>query len=123
MLDRQGPGKVFRDAGTVVTRTITDGTAYGWYRVTITPAAGAGRVDLSEVALFGGGLVGDASSAVLEYRRGLDITTGVHSTRFATAQGKFEREAFASRSADVMVFRYTADTPKTLSGSISLSSG
>lgn len=58
----------------------------------------------------------------LNYRRELDISNGVHSTTFISKKLKFSREAFASHPAQVMVFNYTADKKKSLSGKISLRS-
>ena len=45
-----------------------------------------------------------------DYRRKLDIATGIHSTTFSRDGVAFTREAFASRPDQVMVFRYTRRT-------------
>ncbi|MHB1036781.1 MAG: glycoside hydrolase family 95 protein [Pirellulales bacterium] len=58
-----------------------------------------------------------------DYRRALDIATGIHTTSFTRGGVKFTREAFVSRPDQVMVFRYTANKPAALSGTISLRSG
>ena len=55
-----------------------------------------------------------------DYRRELDIATGIHTTTFTKGGVKFTREAFASHPDQVMVFRYTASKPGALSGRISL---
>lgn len=57
---------------------------------------------------------------ITEYQRSLDIETGVHTTSFRKNNIKFTREAFASYPDQVMVFRYSADKNKSLSGKISL---
>jgi alpha-L-fucosidase 2 len=58
-----------------------------------------------------------------DYRRALDIATGIHTTTFTLGGVKFVREAFASHPDQVMVFHYTTSRPGTLSGRISLQSG
>lgn len=59
----------------------------------------------------------------VDYRRALDIATGIHRTTFTRHGIAFSREAFASRPHQVLVFRYTADKPGALSGRIGLESG
>ncbi len=71
-----------------------------------------------------GELVIDFKDSVIpgNYRRSLDIITGVHATSFEANGTKYAREAFASHPDQVMVFRYAAGKKGTLSGSVSLSS-
>ena len=57
-----------------------------------------------------------------EYRRSLDITTGIHTTSFTLGGAAFRREAFASYPDQVMVFNYTSEKKKALSGKILLTS-
>jgi alpha-L-fucosidase 2 len=59
---------------------------------------------------------GDASN----YRRELDLTRAVHSVTYESGGVKYRREAFASFPAKLMVFRFTADKPGALTGSITL---
>lgn len=56
------------------------------------------------------------------YRRTLDIATGIHKTIFTKNGVDFTREAFASYPDQVMVFRYTCSTKGVLSGKLSLTS-
>ncbi len=58
--------------------------------------------------------------APADYRRELNIATGIHTTTFDQGGVKFTREAFASHPDQVMVFRYTASKPGALSGRIRL---
>jgi len=58
-----------------------------------------------------------------DYRRALDIATGIHTTTFTRHNVTFTREAFASHPDQVLVFRYTASKPGALAGRISLKSG
>ena len=54
------------------------------------------------------------------YRRELDLNRAVHSVGFVQAGVTHRREAFASYPARVMAFRYTADKPGALTGSVEL---
>lgn len=56
------------------------------------------------------------------YMRSLDIATGIHTTIFEINGIKFIREAFASYPDQVMVFNYTSENKKMLSGKIALAS-
>jgi alpha-L-fucosidase 2 len=57
-----------------------------------------------------------------DYRRSLDLTTGIHTTSFTRDGVTFTREAFASHPDQVLVFRTTASRPAALSGRIRLAS-
>jgi alpha-L-fucosidase 2 len=57
-----------------------------------------------------------------DYRRELNIATGIHTTTFTQGSVTFTREAFASHPDQVMVFRYGASSPGALSGTIRLAS-
>lgn len=62
------------------------------------------------------------TSPPADYRRELDLATGLHTTRFIQGGVKFTREGFASHPDQVLVFRYTASQPGWLSGRIRLTS-
>ena len=66
---------------------------------------------------------GAETDPVIDYRRELDIATGIHTTSFTQNGVKFTREAFASHPDQVMVLRYAANKPGALSGRITLTSG
>ena len=55
-----------------------------------------------------------------DYYRGLDLKTAIHSTRYTLDGVKYQREAFASYPAGVMVFHFSADKPGKYSGVIDL---
>ena len=55
-----------------------------------------------------------------KYRRELDISRAVHTTSYTYRDVSYKREYFASRPAQVMVFRYTADKKASLTGKIKL---
>ena len=52
-----------------------------------------------------------ASSAATDYRRELDLETGVVTTTYARDGVRYRREAFASSPADAVIVRLTADAP------------
>ena len=122
-LDTQNPGAPFAGRGETRTFRFTNSTAYRVHRLTLTPGASATGLQIAEIALAGGDFDTRTQRTVVDYQRSLDFVKGVHVTRFGAPGRRVLREAFASRSADVMVFRYTADEARALSGAISLTSG
>ncbi|MDX3452637.1 glycoside hydrolase N-terminal domain-containing protein [Streptomyces sp. ME02-8801-2C] len=121
-LDTQNPGAPFAGRGESRTFRITNSTAYRAYRLTFTPGEASTGFQIAEVVLEGRGFDTRTQRTFVDYQRSLDFQKGVHVTRFGTPGRRVRREAFASRSADVIVFRYTSDTEKGLSGAISLTS-
>ncbi|NEA98547.1 glycoside hydrolase N-terminal domain-containing protein [Streptomyces sp. SID13726] len=121
-LDTQSPSAPFAGRGESRTFRFTNTTAYRTYRLTFTPGESSTGFQIAEVALAGAEFDSRTQSTFVDYQRALDFTQGVHSTRFGTPGQRFRREAFASRSADVMVFRYTSERARGLSGTIALTS-
>ncbi|MGQ4386965.1 glycosyl hydrolase family 95 catalytic domain-containing protein [Streptomyces sp. SAS_270] len=122
-LDTQNPGAPFAGRGESRTYRITNSTAYRTYRLTFTPGESSTGFQIAEVALEGGAFDTRTQRAFVDYQRALDFVEGIHTTRFGTPGRRVLREAFAGRSADVMVFRYTSESARGLSGAISLTSG
>ncbi|MEU0247724.1 glycoside hydrolase N-terminal domain-containing protein [Streptomyces sp. NPDC006235] len=122
-LDTQNPGAPFADRGETRAFRVTNSTAYRAYRLTFTPGESSTGFQIAEVALEGRGFDTRTLRTFVDYQRALDFFDGTHVTRFGAPGRRVLREAFASRSADVMVFRYTSDTDRGLSGAISLTSG
>ncbi len=60
----------------------------------------------------------DAPDAPGGYRRVLDITRAVHRVSYAAGGINYARECFASRPAEVIAFRFTADTPGAYTGRV-----
>ena len=54
------------------------------------------------------------------YHRQLDLQRAIHTVTYENGGVKYRREAFANFPAKVMVFRFTADQPGALTGSVSL---
>ncbi|MFE0450148.1 glycoside hydrolase N-terminal domain-containing protein [Streptomyces sp. NPDC058914] len=122
-LDTQNPGAPFAGRGETRTFRITNTTAYRAYRLTFTPGESSTGFQIAHVALEGQGFDTRTQRSFVDYQRALDFVEGVHVTRFGTPGRRVVREAFAGRSADVMVFRYTTDDDQGLSGTLSLTSG
>ncbi|MFM9681918.1 glycosyl hydrolase family 95 catalytic domain-containing protein [Streptomyces brasiliscabiei] len=122
-LDTQNPEKPFTARGETRTFRFTNSTAYRVYRLTLTPGASSTGLGIAGIALTGEGFDTRIQRTVVDYQRSLDFVDGVHTTRFGAPGRRVVREAFAGRTADVMVFRYTSDTRHGLSGTISLTSG
>lgn len=78
-----------------------------YYRFTFVPK-GAQHFQVAEIALSGVELAAGSADLPADYRRGLDISRGIHRTTFSRDGLRFAREAFASRPDQVMVFHYTA---------------
>jgi len=55
-----------------------------------------------------------------EYRRDLDLQTGVASVAYRIGQTAFKRQVFASRPADVLVIRLSANVPAALTFAVQL---
>lgn len=121
-LDTRNPGTPFIGRGETRTFPITNSTAYRAYRVTFTPGEASSGFQIAEVALNGAAFDSRYQRTFVDYQRSLDFVDGVHVTRFGSPGQRVLREAFAGRSADVMVFRYTAEGARGLSGTISLTS-
>lgn len=92
--------------------------AYTVYRMTFT-APGAFRI--AGVALTGSGFSTADRQCIVDYRRALDIVDGMHSVHYGSAQGTVLRETFASRDADLIVMRFTAERAGSLTALLTLS--
>ncbi len=86
------------------------------YRFTFSEHRSPTHFQISEIELG----KQNAKSAPANYRRELDISRAVHSVAYENNGVKFHREYFASHAANVMVFRFSADKPGALTGSVSL---
>lgn len=121
-LDTQSFAAPFAGRGETRTYRIANTTEYQTYRITFSPGESSTGFQVAEVALAGAEFDTRTQRTFVDYQRALDFTQGVHTTRFGAPGRRFQREAFASRSADVMVFRYTSASARELSGTVSLTS-
>ena len=124
-LDQRALGKPFESRFQTKRFAIEKPGPYRFYRFTFAPQ-GASHFQVAEIALAGVDLAGVKSDAPADYRRSLDISTGIHGTKFSRNHVSFTREAFASRPDQVMVFHYEAagaGRAGALSGRLRLVSG
>jgi len=83
--------------------------AYRYYRFSFVPKSAA-HFQVADISLAGVAFgEKNPGGAPADYRRELNISTGVHRTTFSTDGIAFRREAFASRPDQVVVFHYTAE--------------
>ena len=120
-LDSRDPG-AFAGRGETATMTLPGTASYSSYRLTLRGAPGASQLRIAGVALLGNGFDSRNASAVVEYKRALDPSIGIHLTQFGTAGNRVLREAFASKKADVIVMRYETELPGGLTGTVALTS-
>ena len=103
-------------------------TAYSYYKFEFLANHGAPHFQLAEIALGNLHLAGSASkpqalpavATLPGYRRELDLERAVHTVTFAQDGINCRREAFASYPAKVIAYRFTADKPGSLTGSVAL---
>ena len=95
---------------------------YTGYRLTLRPRSGSSAVRVAEVRLTGSGFDTADLPAVIEYRRVLDLESGIHATGHGTSGRRVLREAFVSRAADVLVLHYEAESAGALDCDIALTS-
>ena len=78
------------------------------------------ETDTGAYQAFGDLFIDLGDKAASDYRRELDIERAVHTVSYTKDGVAYRREYFASNPAGVMVFRFTADKPGALSGTITL---
>lgn len=77
--------------------------------------------DTGAYQAFGDVEVAFEHGAPVNYRRQLDLRNALYTVTYACDGVNYRNDAFASHPAGVMAFRYTADKPGSLTGSVSLS--
>ena len=97
-------------------------TAYSHYKFEFLANHGASHFQLAEIGLGALKLAGTDQTAlpVPGYRRELDLERAVHTVTFDQNGINYRREAFASYPAKVIAYRFTADKPGALTGSVTL---
>ncbi len=76
--------------------------------------------DTGAYQAFGDVFVNFSHGAATNYSRTLDLKRAVHLVNYASSGVNYRREAFASCPAKVIAFRFTADQPGALSGTVTL---
>ncbi len=125
-LDRRSLGRPFEERHQAKEFALPKPAAFRFYRFTFAPGDPT-HFQVAELALAGVSLGAESAATAAgpppDYRRELDVSTGVHRTVFTLDGVIYTREAFASRPDQVMVFRYTASKPGMLSGRLALQPG
>jgi alpha-L-fucosidase 2 len=120
-LDRQNLDGPFENRHQSKTFKIGKSESCRMYRFTFTPADPT-HFQVAEISLAGVSFDSSVPTPA-DYRRELDITTGIHRTTFSLDGKTITREAFASHPDQVMVFRYTASSKGAFTGTLHLKSG
>jgi alpha-L-fucosidase 2 len=118
LLDEQRDVPVWSARLTPKTFSFTNKTAYAHYRLEFLETHGATHFQIAEIALSPVNV--SKHSGVKDYRRELDLNRAVHRVTYEKNGVKFTREAFASFPAKVIVVRFTADKPGSISGEIGM---
>lgn len=119
-----------RTAGTAFTARLqrldfsfTNSTAFRYFRFSFAHDTAVSHFQLAGVALRGSnGFDTDGKRAFANYERRLDTHRGLHTVAYRRGGLRYTREAFASRSDDVMVFRYAAVGSARLNGRVVMKS-
>jgi alpha-L-fucosidase 2 len=115
VLDEQKDVPVWPARQSPKTFPVTNQTAYAHYRLEFLETHKAPHFQVAEIAL--GPIPPGTPTA---YRRELDISRAVHTVNYSVGGVQYRREYFASHPANVMVFRFTADKPGALTGTLAL---
>jgi alpha-L-fucosidase 2 len=95
--------------------TFSNERAFRHFRFTFAGHGSATHFQVAEIELGGG-----ARTSASAYRRQLDLAQALHTVTYTRGGVTYTREAFASHPANVMAFRFTADRPGALAGSVAL---
>ncbi|MCY2989496.1 MAG: glycoside hydrolase N-terminal domain-containing protein [Planctomycetota bacterium] len=126
-LDRRVLDQPFESRHQTKQFTVEKPAPFRFYRCSFVPKIAA-HFQVAEIALAGVAFATENSvGTAVDYRRELDISTGVHRTTFSQDGVTFTRGAFASRPDQVLVFHYTAEKDgkpaKSLTGRLRLKPG
>jgi alpha-L-fucosidase 2 len=93
---------------------------FRFYRFVFAPAKDATHFQVAEIALKGVDAGRPAGPAVANFSRTLDLATATHLTTWQLNGVTYSRTVFASKPAEAIVIRLTADQPGKLAGSVRL---
>jgi alpha-L-fucosidase 2 len=111
-LDRRSPGKPFERRFQAKTFEVAKPGAFRFYRFTFTPQGAYFQV--AEIALAGANAAATAAVPA-DYRRDLNLMTGVATTRYTQDGVEFTRELVVSKPDEVIALRLRASKPGALS--------
>ncbi len=117
LLDKHENEPPFAERGQRKEYTFANDAKFLHYRFTFFDHGSKTHFQVAEIEL---GPQRNAKAAPAKYRRELDIGRAVHTVTYESGGVQFRREAFASHPAEVVVFRFTANQPGALTGSVAL---
>ncbi len=118
-LDRRRPGKPFEQRHQTKTFDIAKPAACRFYRFTFTPQEAYFQV--AEIVLTGIDMTTAPGSVPDDYRRDLNLMTGVATTRYTREGVGFTRELVVSKPDEVIALHLKASQPGALSLTAALS--
>ena len=119
-LDQQKDQPVFTKRHQSKTFKFSNTKSYRYYRLTFSSNHGDEKFQLGKISL---GPANYSAAVFDDYRRELDLTTATARTAFTRHGIKYQREAFASAADQVIVVRWSAAQPGSITGNIELSGG
>jgi alpha-L-fucosidase 2 len=119
LLDTQTNHAEFAERNHPFSFAFKNATAYRFYRLTFSKNHGDSKLQLAEIKLTAAGAP-PTSQPVSDYRRSLDLGTAVAKTTYTQNGITFQREAFASAADQVIVIKWSASEPASISGNIEL---
>ena len=120
LLDRREGQPAFEKRGDTKTFTVANPRPFRRYRLSFTANQGGSHFQLAEIALAGVAL-DKAAPPPANYRRSLDLATGLHTVTFTSGGVTYTRETFASQPDQTIIMRLTADKPGAFTGTVKLS--
>jgi alpha-L-fucosidase 2 len=121
-LDRHENEEPFARRGETRTFTFANATAYPYYRLLFGLRPGPNHFQIADIAIPGVTVAAAAAklAGAESYRRALDLATALHTISYRRNGVTYTREAFASHADGVLVFRFSADKPGMVAGSVQL---
>lgn len=120
VLDRREGQPAFEKRGDTKTFTVAKPRAFRRYRLSFSVNHGGSHFQLAEIGLAGVAL-SKAAPPPVNYRRALNLATGLHTVTFTAGGVTYSRETFASLPDQAIVMRLIADKPGAFTGSVKLS--
>ena len=121
-LDRHENEEPFARRGESRTFTFANANAYPFYRLLFGLRPGPAHFQVADITIPGvtAAPAGGTPAGAESYRRALDLATALHTISYRRGGVTYTREAFASHADGVLVFRFSADQPAMITGSVQL---
>jgi alpha-L-fucosidase 2 len=119
VLDRREDQPAFAKRGDTKAFTVATPRPFRRYRLSFMANQGGSHFQLAEIGLAGVAL-DKAAPPPANYRRSLDLATGLHTVAYTSGSVTYTRATFASQPDQVIVMRLTADKPGAFTCTVSL---